>query len=94
LVRSKAGYAGFGVNDSNGRSVASFPSSMKRDVYETAANAVLIAAAPELAAFLLRVLKINGSVADIAEGLAGVQYEGRALLSKLNDSTPFVRKEG
>ena len=46
-------YAGYGISDSAGRSIAAMPSTQKRSPEEKQANATLIVAAPELARMLL-----------------------------------------
>jgi hypothetical protein len=86
VVRGEAKYSGFGVNDANGKSVASFPSTMTRGDGEKSANAALIAAAPDMLAALrdaLPLLKGHQESPEKAEryqnALAAIaKAEGRA----------------
>lgn len=63
-VFGRAGYTGHKVEDGKGRSVAAFPSTSKRSKEERDANAVLIAAAPELFAALKAAVEAHGPFGD------------------------------
>lgn len=48
VVRGKAGYAGHGVNDANGRSVCAVPSNGNLPYEVRNANVAMLAAAPDM----------------------------------------------
>lgn len=78
-VRGKAGYAGFGINDSTGRSLFAIPSNGTRPVAERQANAefavrawnnhdALVAALTEA----MIAMKLNGAPDEVIKKMAGV----------------------
>lgn len=83
-VNGQAGYAGHTVIDTNGRSVAAFPSSSKRPKSERDANARLIASAPELLAALKDLEAFADHVFDNDEWAKGhgVMVKARAAIAK------------